>query len=207
MIVPWPISPPQSSVPSPSHHNRLITFSLNMTRTIIKRLYLGLVSPPQSSPPPPSPIFISFSLNTAGTIIKRLPLARLTSNQSRSSIALRASFSPFSSLVRHLSRLRLHLSHLTLYLSSFSFLIYMSYIPVYCASSNGNGFLHHILIRLQHFSLRNPFPISTSALINHLSNEPPLSSRFFLLTSATASLSPPYSQTYDSIAHFLVRFN
>ena len=110
------------------------------------------LSPPQpSSPPPPSKIFISFSLNTAGTIIKRLPLARLTSNQSRSSIALRASFSPFSSLVRHLS-------HLTLYLSSsFSFLIYMSYIPVYCASSNGNGFLHHILTRLQDFSLRNPF--------------------------------------------------
>ena len=88
------------------------------------------------SSPPPSPIFISFSLNTAGTIIKRLPLARLTSNQSRSSIALRASFSPFSSLVRHLSRLRLHLSHLTLYLSSFSYLIYMPYIPVYCTASN-----------------------------------------------------------------------
>ena len=198
MIVPWPISPPQSSVPSsiplPSPYHLFIEHDPNNYQKIVPWPCCPL-SPPQSSPPPPSPIFISFSLNSAGTIIKRLPLARLTSNQSRSSIALRASFSPFSSLVRHLSHLMLHLSHLTLYLSSFSFLIYMSYIPVYCASSNGNGFLHHIFIRVQHFSLRNPFCISTSALINHLSNEPPLSSRFFLLTSATASLSPLYSQT------------
>ena len=198
MIVPWHISPPQSSVPSPSSplpYHLFIEHDPYNYQKIVPWPCCSLSPPQSSSPPSSSPIFISFSLNTAGTIIKRLPLARLTSNQSRSSIALRASFSPFSSLVRHLSHLMLHLSHLTLYLSSFSFLIYMSYIPVYCASGNGNGFLHHIFIRVQHFSLGNPFRISTSALINHLSNEPPLSSRFFLLTSATASLSPPYSQT------------